>query len=107
MHETIIAREIIDKANEKGKVKAIKVEVGEMGHLPAKEFYETISTLVDWKIDMVEKEGKVKCSCGFVGRPKILERGHDVCIFECPSCCGVPEEILEGQEIKLLEVEVE
>ncbi len=106
MHETIIANEIIEKAVKHGNVKSIKVEVGEMGHLPADEFYQTISTLVPWKIDMVEKEGKVECSCGFIGRPKILERGHDVCIFECPKCGGVPK-VIDGTEIKLLEVEVE
>jgi len=107
MHETIIAKQIIDEAKKRGKVKSIKVEVGEMGHLPANEFYATITTMVDWKVNMIVKNGKVKCSCGYVGRPNILERGHDVCVFECPKCGDVPKKILEGQDIKLLEVEVE
>ena len=106
MHETIIANEIIDKAVKHGNVKAVTIEVGEMGHLPADEFYKTISTLVPWKINLIEKEGKVECECGFIGRPTILERGHDVCIFECPKCREIPR-VVDGNEIKLLSVEVE
>jgi Zn finger protein HypA/HybF involved in hydrogenase expression len=106
MHETVIARQIIEEAEKRGKVVSIKVEVGDLGHLPADEFYETISILAPWKVEIIKKRSKVECSCGFVGEPKILERGHDVCVFECPECGKIPK-ILEGDEIKLLEVEVE
>lgn len=106
MHETVIATKLIEKAKEQGKVKAITVEVGEIGHLPAHELEPTLKALVNWDIKLIEKPALVKCLCGFQGRPKILERGHDMCLFVCPKCEEVPK-ILEGDKIKLISVEVE
>ena len=106
MHETVIANKIIEEAKKHGLVKAITIEVGELGHLPAYELEPTLKALVNWRLTIIEKPAKVQCSCGFIGRPKILERGHDMCLFICPKCEEVPK-ILEGNEIKLNEVEFE
>lgn len=106
MHETIIARKLIEEAEKHGKVKKIVVEVGELGHLPAHELRPTITAMVDWEVELIEKSAIVKCSCGYKGSPKILERGHDMCLFVCPECEEVPR-IIEGNQIRLLSVEVE
>src|SRR3989344_413911 len=103
MHETIIARKLIEEAEKQGKVKSMTVEVGELGHLPAHELEPTLKAMVNWKVNIIEKKAKVQCSCGFIGRPKILERGHDMCLFVCPKCDQVPK-IIEGNEIRLKEV---
>jgi len=104
MHETIIAANIIKEAKKLGDIKSVNVEVGELGHLPAKELEMTLRTLTKWNIVVKEKKATVRCKCGYNGRPKILERGHDMCLFVCPKCEKVPE-ILEGNQIKILSVE--
>ena len=106
MHETTIAQNIIKEAETHGKVKEIYLEIGELAHVPANELLECLKTLVDWKINSKEIQAKVKCSCGFEGKPKILERGHDAFLIECPSCKSIPE-ITEGKDIKIIKVIVE
>ncbi|MEE9525515.1 MAG: hydrogenase/urease maturation nickel metallochaperone HypA [Candidatus Woesearchaeota archaeon] len=103
MHETIIANDIINKAKEQGQVKEITVEVGDLAHLPANELKETLSTLVKWKVNIIEKEATIKCSCGYQGAPKILEKGHDSTVFVCPKCNETPD-IIDGKDIILKEV---
>jgi len=106
MHETIFAKQIVDKAKAQGNVKSITVELGELGHVPPSEMLHCLEGMVDWEIVSREKKAKVTCECGFEGPPKILERGHDFFLIECPECGKVPE-VLEGTDIKLLSVEVE
>lgn len=107
MHETIIAKQIIDEAKKHGKVRAITVEVGDLAHLPLQETADTLRNMVpDWEVNMVRKKAKVKCSCGYEGEPKIIESGHDHHVFECPKCGAVPE-VVDGKDIVLKEVELE
>jgi len=106
MHETIIASSIIDEAKKQGNVKAVTIEVGDLAHLPSKELEECLKNLVEWKITINEKKAKVKCNCGYEGEPKIIEKGHDSTVFQCPKCGNTPE-VLEGDKIIIKEVEVE
>jgi Zn finger protein HypA/HybF involved in hydrogenase expression len=105
MHETIIAKQIIEEAEKHGKPKSITVEVGDLGHLPLEELKEVMDTMVPYKIHYVRKPAKVRCKCGYIGEPNILEKGHDFNIFVCPKCDNQPE-ILDGKDIILKEVEV-
>lgn len=50
------------------------------------------------------KQSKVRCSCGYEGRAAIIDRGHGYCLFNCPEC-GEKPKVLEGGEIKIVEVE--
>jgi Zn finger protein HypA/HybF involved in hydrogenase expression len=107
MHDTIISQDIIEAAKRQGKVKGIIVEVGELGHVPAEELMETLSRMVpNWYVQIVPKKAKVKCLCGYVGEPKILEHTHGHSVYFCPKCKRVPE-LVEGKDIILKEVEVE
>ena len=106
MHETIIANEIITQAEKQGKVLSIKVEVGDLAHLPAHELKECLKSLVDWKIQIINKKALVRCACGYKGEPKILSKGHDSTVFVCPECGDIPK-ILKGDKIILKEVEVD
>jgi len=105
MHETIIAHKIIEEAQKYGDVVGITIEVGDLAHLPANEMKEVMEGLTDWKINVTETKAKVKCECGYEGRPKIIHKGHDSTLFECPKCRKVPK-IIKGDEIILKEVKV-
>lgn len=106
MHETVIAAGIIDKAMEYKNVRRIVVEVGDLGHLPAEEMRETLAHLVPWEVEVRKKKGSVKCACGYLGEPKILEKRHGFTSFVCPKCGNVPE-IIGGEDIILKSVEVD
>ncbi|MCK4670450.1 MAG: hydrogenase maturation nickel metallochaperone HypA [Nanoarchaeota archaeon] len=105
MHELTFANKIIEDARKQGDVIRIEVEVGDLAHLPASDLKDALCELVDWKIEVVEKKGWVKCPCGFEGEPEILDKKHDYTLFQCPKCGAIPE-IIDGEEIILKEVEV-
>ncbi len=107
MHEQVIAKQIIGEAVKQGRVKAITVEVGDLGHLPIGEMEEVLKAMTPWEVNMVRKEATIACKCGFVGAPKILEKGHDHNVFECPECHAKMPKILDGHDIILKEVELE
>ena len=79
------------------------MEVGELAPITAEELREALAKLVSWKASFTEKPARVKCSCGFQGRPKITAREHDLVLFQCPSCGKVPA-VLEGDAILLKSV---
>lgn len=107
MHETVISRKIIEDAKLYGQVKAIWVAVGELAHIPAHELAPTLREMAaPWRVEIAETPAKVKCPCGFEGRPSILERGHDMCVYVCPTCERVPA-VVDGDQIKITRVEVE
>ncbi|MBL7055322.1 hydrogenase maturation nickel metallochaperone HypA [Candidatus Woesearchaeota archaeon] len=106
MHETIISEKIIDAAKAQGEVEEITLEVGELAHLPTPELIACLKELVSWKINYSELKSKVKCECGFTGNPKVLERGHDSFLIECPNCKSNVMDILEGKDINLVSVKV-
>ena len=105
MHETVIARGIIEEAEKHGKVEKIFLEIGELAHVPGHELLECLERLVDWKIISTEKKAKAICTCGFEGHPKILERGHDSFMIECPKCKKIPK-LIGGTEIIIKKVVV-
>jgi Zn finger protein HypA/HybF involved in hydrogenase expression len=105
MHETVIANEIIKKAQQQGKVKSIVVEVGELANIPAHHLKEALASMTDWHIRMIKKKATVRCTCGFKGAPRIIEKSHDATFFECPKCRQIPN-VIDGKDIILKEVEV-
>jgi len=106
MHETIIAKQIIEEAQKQGKVREITVEVGDLGHLPAHELEECLKGMTTYKIKIKKKKAIIKCKCGYKGEPHIIEKAHDFSLYECPKCKAPNPEILEGKDIKLVEVKV-
>jgi Zn finger protein HypA/HybF involved in hydrogenase expression len=82
-------------------------ELGGLGNILIKPRWEETADFTDWKFEVVFKESKIECGCGFVGRAKILDRGHGYCVWNCPSCSlsGKNIKVLEGGEIKVVEIE--
>ncbi|MEW5955030.1 MAG: hydrogenase/urease maturation nickel metallochaperone HypA [Candidatus Micrarchaeota archaeon] len=103
MHELHLAGELVEQAGKEGGVQAVEVEVGELAPITAEELGEALAKLVPWKARFVERPARVKCGCGFEGRPKVTAREHDLVLFECPSCGRVPR-VVEGGSILLKSV---
>ena len=106
MHEIAIAEGIIAEAKKHGDVKRISLEIGQLAHVPGAELVKCLRRLVGWESDWKEKPALASCGCGYEGVPTILERGHDFFLIECPKCTQVPD-LVEGDEIKILDVTVD
>lgn len=106
MHGIHIAQDLVAKAKEQGKVRKIIVELGEIANISKDDLEKQLKNFADFDFEIIEKKAKVKCVCGYSGEPKIIERQHDLVIFECPTC-GMNPEVVEGDKIILKEVEVE
>ena len=63
--------------------------------------------MTNWDIKIVEVKGAVKCECGYEGEPKILQKGHDSTVFECPECQMKMPKVMSGDQIVLISVDVE
>ncbi len=106
MHEMVFARRLVAEAESHGKVTRMSISVGELAHVPPEELHATLRSIVPYPVDMEIVKAAIECSCGYVGAPKILERGHDIAMYECPLCTQVPP-LTSGDEIVLRNVEVE
>ncbi|NOZ80450.1 MAG: hydrogenase maturation nickel metallochaperone HypA [DPANN group archaeon] len=105
MHEIAFAEKIIKEARKYGDVEAIHLEIGELAHVPGKDLVEALRKMVSWRIEWHEVPAKATCSCGFIGHPTILERGHDHFLIECPECKSMPD-LISGTDIRIQSVEV-
>ncbi len=107
MHGIHIAAEIISKAKEQGKVKKAYIEIGQIANITKKDLEMQMKNAADFDFEMTETPAKVKCdACGYEGEPKVVERQHDVVIFQCPTC-GVTPTVIEGDKVILKSVDVE
>ena len=105
MHEHVYTKSIIDTAKKHGNVYEIRLEVGELAKITGKDLQKALNEMTGWQVLTSEKPSKVGCLCGFVGRAKIIERGHDFVLYTCPKCHGQPA-VLEGDQVILKEVKV-
>ncbi|MCB9359614.1 hydrogenase maturation nickel metallochaperone HypA [Candidatus Woesearchaeota archaeon] len=106
MHGIHIANDIISKARQQGKVKNAKIIVGEIANITISDLDKQMKNFADFPYEFQEEKAIVKCECGYEGSPKVIERQHDVVLFECPECGKTPE-VLQGDKVILKSVEVE
>ncbi len=106
MHGIHIAGDLIAKVREQGKVKKAYIELGELANITKEDLSKQMKNLADFNFVIQEKPAKVRCACSYEGRPEIIERQHDVVLFQCPLCKKTPA-IIEGDKIILRSVEVE
>lgn len=107
MHEISFVKQIIETAKKKSdNVKSILVEVGELAPVSAEEIESALKQLVDWQVTVATKRATVKCSCGYKGNPKIVEKRHGLTLFVCPKCSSLPK-VYEGKDIVLKEVTID
>jgi Zn finger protein HypA/HybF involved in hydrogenase expression len=106
MHDAVMAVQITAavKKSAKGKpVKSVTLLLGEYSGFENHDIKGALEAVSGWKVRVEIEKASAKCSCGFTGRPKLLERGHDFCLYECPKCGKVPK-LVEGGEIAVKEV---
>ena len=103
MHEHTFVEAILKDVEDLDKVKKICLEVGELVGIEAGHLKEHLEEGRSFEAEVSSKNSKVRCECGFDGRARVLERLHDLVIFECVECGGIPE-VLEGDKIKILKV---
>ena len=134
MHEINIADRIFRDARGAGATHFLRVEIGELCEITKEELEEGLGKVTnvnvvgslqdfggtilqssnsekdfelgEWKFKVDFVESKIKCSCGFEGRAKILDRGHGYCLYGCPSCGSTGEKVsvIKGGEIKIVGV---
>lgn len=104
MHEQHIIQQIVNAAKLEGATKKVVIEVGELSTISSQHVKEHLAGMVNWEVETRFKKAKVKCACGYRGKPEILEEGHDFILFRCPQCKGKPE-VVEGGQIKVIGVE--
>jgi Zn finger protein HypA/HybF involved in hydrogenase expression len=106
MHGIHIAGDLIATARQQGKVKKAFIELGEIANITKEDLSNQMKNLADFNFVIEMKEAKVKCDCGYEGKPQVIERQHDIVLFQCPLCKKTPK-IIEGDKIILKSVEVE
>ena len=104
MHEHHFIQHIIEQVPDKEKVISIEIELGELVGIEAEHLKEHLIEHTGWKVDVKVIKSKIKCACSYVGEAKILQRLHDMVIYECPSCGNDDVEVIEGKDIKIVKV---
>ncbi|MGV8152556.1 MAG: hydrogenase/urease maturation nickel metallochaperone HypA [Candidatus Nanoarchaeia archaeon] len=103
MHEHSFIQAIISQVPNKENVKEITLELGELAGIERAHLKEHLQEETQWDVEIINKESSVKCSCGYKGRAKILERLHDLVLFSCPKCNKLPQ-VIYGKDIKILKI---
>ncbi len=103
MHEQAYIDAILKNIDDVSNIKNITLEVGELAGIEPEHLKEHLKDRFSWDITILKKDAKIKCECGFVGRPKVIERLHDFVVFECPRCKSTPK-ILNGEDIKITKI---
>ncbi|MDH3353132.1 MAG: hydrogenase maturation nickel metallochaperone HypA [Nanoarchaeota archaeon] len=122
MHEQSFIEAIVRNIEDIDSVKKIVLEVGDLVGIDAEHLKEHMEKRLGFvpkgmppaqmasadtdkvgNVEVLKKDGLVRCECGFDGKPEVLERMHDLVLFQCPECGEVPE-VLEGKDIKIVKV---
>lgn len=101
MHEHSFIQSIIEQVPDKEKVVSVEIELGELVGIEAEHLKEHLIGEIGWDVKINAKKSKIKCRCGYIGEAKILQRLHDLVIYECPECENDDVEVLEGKDIKI------
>lgn len=103
MHEHTFTQSILSNIKNRQDVTKITLEIGELVGIEPKHLASHIKEQTNWNIKTIQVPAMVKCNCGYKGKPKILERIHDLIIFNCPACGQLPK-ITKGNKIKIINV---
>lgn len=103
MHEHTFITNIINQVPNSKNVKSVTIEVGELAGIEPGHLKEHLIEHTNWEVNTVLIKSDVECECGYTGPARILERLHDLVIYDCPECSEIPN-VLEGNNIKVTNV---
>jgi Zn finger protein HypA/HybF involved in hydrogenase expression len=103
MHEHIFIENIINQVPDNKKVKSVEIEIGVLVGIEPDHLKEHLEEHTGWRVFCKVVNSKVECRCGYKGEARILQRLHDLVIYDCPGCEGEPE-VLQGKDIKITKV---
>ena len=106
MHETVFVQHILEEAKKYSNITRLHIEVGELAHVPLEDLRPTLEAMSPYLVVLTEKKAVVACTCGYQGKPNVLERGHDHTMWACPTCNTLAPKIIERDQIILKNVEV-
>lgn len=101
MHEHHFIENIIEQIPNKDKVISIEIELGDLAGIESEHLKEHLTFHTGWNVLISVVKSKIKCDCGYVGEAHILQKLHDLVIYECPECGNDEVLILEGKDIKI------
>jgi len=101
MHEHIFIENIISQVPNKDNVISIEIELGDLAGIESAHLREHLIEHTGWKVDVKTVKSQIKCDCGYSGEARILQRLHDLVIFECPECGNDDVEVIVGKDIKI------
>lgn len=104
MHEHHFIQNIIAQVPDKEKVIGIEIELGELIGIEAGHLKEHLIEFTSWEVNVKPKKSKIKCLCGYSGPARILQRLHDLVIYDCPECGNDEASVLEGKDIKITKI---
>jgi hydrogenase nickel incorporation protein HypA/HybF len=123
MHEFSVAKSIVDtilhvaETNKATRVIEANLEIGEISLVNLDQLNFHIEMLTEntiaqgIKINGKEKPVKIRCAqCGYEGPVKYIEKNPEwhlkVPIFQCVKCESPDTVILEGRELKIIDINV-
>jgi Zn finger protein HypA/HybF involved in hydrogenase expression len=104
MHEHTFIQSIIEQVPNKDKVISVEIESGELVGIEREHLKEHLEEATGWKVDVKTIQSRIKCPCGYRGVANILQRLHDLVIYDCPECGNDSVEILEGKDIMIKKI---
>ncbi|MCD6227799.1 hydrogenase maturation nickel metallochaperone HypA [Candidatus Micrarchaeota archaeon] len=110
MHEIAIAKKVVDDVEKKVKgatVKSVYLILGELAPVTPEELRQGIAKFRGWTVNIKTEDAVVSCTCDYKGRPNIVERAHDIVVWECPVCKQYYPEVISGDSIKIEKVVTE
>ena len=116
MHEITIATKLVDDLRKRvdiSNIVRIEIELGELSEITKDELYHGLRHIfkdhMDQEVDIIieVKQSLIRCNrCFYKGKANIIERGHELCIFNCPICNNFDVKVISGKDIKIKNIEI-
>ncbi len=100
MHEHHFIENIIKQIPNHENVEIVEIEVGDLAGIEPEHLKEHLEEHTGWQVFCKVVKSKVECSCKYKGEARVLQRLHNMVIYDCPNCNNEPE-VLEGKDIKI------
>ena len=101
MHEHHFIENIVSQIPNRENVTYVEIELGDLAGIEGQHLKEHMIEETGWDVEVKVVKSEIKCDCGFSGEAKILQRLHDLVIYECPECGNDDVKVICGKDIKI------